>query len=399
MTTRQTLLAVALLAFPLAACSQNDRRNGSVYSDAKPVSIRSADSLSNSISGSRRNAITRAVEKASPAVVGINVTEIREQRYYDPFENMYEDPMFRQFFGNKRGGPRVQKYKVQGLGSGFIISSDGYILTNDHVAGNASKIIITTVGGKQYDAQLIATDAVSDIALLKIDAENLPFIPLGNSEDLSVGEWAIAMGNPFGLFRTNDKPTVTVGVISNTGVNLGIENGKNFRDMIQTDAAISSGNSGGPLLNSNGDVIGINATIYSTTQGYQGAGSIGLGFAIPINKVKSILNDFKSGKKIDRNIGNLGFMGQSLNDELKEYIGIKADEGVVITNLYRNSVGERAGLQPGDLIVGIDGEKVRTFEDLQSIIADRKVGDVVKFTVLRSEGQFTATIKLPPNTR
>ncbi|HEY6171847.1 MAG TPA: trypsin-like peptidase domain-containing protein [Candidatus Kapabacteria bacterium] len=399
MTTRQTLVTLSLLAIPLSASAQNDKLNGKIYSEAKPVSIKTADSLSNSITGTRRNAITRAVEKVSPAVVGINVTEIREQRYNDPYGSMFNDPMFRQFFGNRGGGGRVQKYQVQGLGSGFIISSDGYILTNDHVAGNASKIIITTVGGKQYDARLIATDAVSDVALLKIDAENLPYLHLGSSEDLAVGEWAIAMGNPFGLFRTNDKPTVTVGVISNTGVNLGIENGKNFRDMIQTDAAISSGNSGGPLLNANGDVIGVNATIYSTTQGNQGAGSIGLGFAIPINKIKGILNDFKSGKKIDRNIGNLGFMGQTLNDELKEYIGIKADEGVVITNLYRNSVGERAGLQPGDLIIGIDEDKVRTFEDLQSIIADKKVGDVVKFNVLRSEGQFTATIKLPPNTR
>jgi serine protease Do len=397
--SKQLLIAAALIT-PLAACSQNDKPVGSVYSDAKPVSIRSADSLTNTITGSRRNAITRAVEKASPAVVGINVTEIREQRYYDPFENMYDDPLFRQFFGNRGSrGPRVHKYQVQGLGSGFLISSDGYILTNDHVAGNASKIIVTTVGGKQYDAVLVATDAVSDVALLKIEADNLPYISLGNSEDLAVGEWAIAMGNPFGLFRTNDKPTVTVGVISNTGVNLGIENGKNFRDMIQTDAAISSGNSGGPLLNANGDVIGVNATIYSTSQGYQGAGSIGLGFAIPINKVKTILNDFKAGRKIDRNIGNLGFMGQSLNDELKEYIGIKADEGVVVTNMYRNSIAERAGLQPGDLITSIDGERVRTFEDLQSIIADKKVGDVVKLNVLRSEGQFIASIKLPPNTK
>lgn len=396
MKLQKSLLILLSALAPLSANAQNDKLNGKIYSDAKPVSIRNADSLANSISGSRRNAITRAVEKASPAVVGINVTEIKERRYYDPMAN---DQFFQQFFGNRRSSPYVQRYQVQGLGSGFIISSDGYIVTNDHVAGNASKIIITTVGGKQYDARLIATDAVSDVALLKIDAENLPYLNLGNSQDLAVGEWAIAMGNPFGLFRTNDKPTVTVGVISNTGVNLGIENGKNFRDMIQTDAAISSGNSGGPLLNANGDVIGVNATIYSTTQGNQGAGSIGLGFAIPINKIKGILNDFKSGKKIDRNIGNLGFMGQTLNDELKEYIGINADEGVVVTNLYRNTVGERAGLQPGDLIIGIDSDKVRTFEDLQSILADRKVGDVVKFTVLRSEGQFTATIKLPPNTR
>jgi len=203
----------------------------------------------------------------------------------------------------------------------------------------------------------------------------------------------------FKIFKKKDKQKLSFGFILNKEVNFGIENGKNFRDMIQTDAAISSGNSGGPLLNENGDVIGINATIYSTSQDNKGSGSIGLGFAIPINKVKSILNEFRSGRKIDRNIGNLGFMGQTLNDELKEYIGIKADEGVVVTNLYRNSIGERAGLQPGDLITAIDGERVRTFEDLQSIIADRKVGDVVKFTVLRSEGQFTATIKLPPNTR
>lgn len=388
------LLLIALA--PHFAFSQSDKLNGKIYSDARPVSIRNADSLINSINGSRRNAITRAVEKASPAVVGINVTEIKEQRYYDHMSNDY---FFQQFFGNRRSNPFVQRYQVQSLGSGFFISSDGYILTNDHVAGNATKIIITTVGGKQYDARLIATDAVSDVALLKIEAENLPYLNLGSSEDLAVGEWAIAMGNPFGLFKTNDKPTVTVGVISNTGVNLGIEGGKNFRNMIQTDAAISSGNSGGPLLNANGDVIGINATIYSTSQDMKGAGSIGLGFAIPINKVKGILNDFKSGKKIDRNIGNLGFMGQTLNDDLKEYIGINTDDGVVVTNLYRNSVSERAGIQPGDLIVGIDNDKVKTFEDLQSILADRKVGDIVKFTMLRSEGQFTATIKLPPNTR
>jgi serine protease Do len=396
MNVQTSLLVLLFTLASLTADAQSDKLKSRIYTDAVPLSVRNADSLSNSISGTRRNAITRAVEKASPAVVGINITEIKEQRYYDPMAN---DRFWQQLFGNRGSAPYVQRYQVQGLGSGFFISSDGYILTNDHVAGNASKIIITTVGGKQYDARLIATDAVSDVALLKIDADNLPYLNLGSSGDLAVGEWAIAMGNPFGLFRTNDKPTVTVGVISNTGVNLGIEGGKNFRDMIQTDAAISSGNSGGPLLNANGDVIGINATIYSTTQGNQGAGSIGLGFAIPINKIKRILNDFKSGKKIDRNIGNLGFMGQTLNDDLKEYIGINADGGVVVTNMYRNSISERAGLAPGDLIIAIDNDKVRTFEDLQSIIADRKVGDVVKFTVLRSEGQFTTTIKLPPNTR
>ena len=310
-------------------------------------------------------------------------------------QDFFNDPTFRQFFGNQRRGNYTQKYKVEGLGSGFLISSDGYILTNDHVAGNAAKIIVTTSGGKQFDAKLIATDPIQDVALVKIDAEDLPYLKLGNSEDLSIGEWAIAMGNPFGLFKTNDKPTVTVGVISNTGVNLGLTQGKNYRGMIQTDAAISSGNSGGPLLNANGEVVGINATIYSTAQGNQGAGSIGLGFAIPINKVKTIIEDFRSGKKINRNFGNLGFIGQTLDDEIKQYLNVQADDGLVITNLYRNSPASASGLQVGDVITAIDGEHVRSLEDLNSIITDRKVGDVVTFTVLRSEGKLQIKMTLP----
>jgi serine protease Do len=389
-------LTFCLALLPLTACSQQETPRGQVYTNARTVSSGLMDTIYSDISTSRRNAITRAVEYASPAVVGINVTEIREQRIFDPFDGFYNDPFFRQFFGERQRGPQIQKYKVQGLGSGFIISSDGYIVTNDHVAGNASKIIVTTVGGKQYDARLVATDAVNDVALLKIDAQNLPYLTLGNSDDIVVGEWAIAIGNPFGLFRTNDKPTITVGVISNTGVNLGMEGGKNFRDMIQTDAAISSGNSGGPLLNAMGEVIGVNATIYSTAQGYQGAGSIGLGFAIPVNKVKRILDEFKSGKKIDRNIGNLGFAGQSLTDDLKSQIGVKADEGVVVTTVYRNSIADRSGIQPGDLIVSVDNEKVKTFEDLLSIIADRKVGDTITLSVIRLEGIITIKVKLPP---
>ncbi len=388
------LLALVSLISPLNSCSNRsipDFDKAQVYSVS---SSKDRDSVNDNISSSRRNAITRAVAKASPAVVGINVTEIREQRYVDPFSDFFGDPMFRQFFGNQRRG-YSQKYKVEGLGSGFLISPDGYILTNDHVAGNASKIIVTTTGGKQYDAKLVATDPVQDVALVKIDAENLPYLRLGNSEDLDIGEWAIAMGNPFGLFKLNDKPTVTVGVISNTGVNLGLEQGKNYRGMIQTDAAISSGNSGGPLLNANGEVIGINAVIRSTAQSNEGAGSIGLGFAIPINKVKVIIEDFRSGKKINRNFGNLGFIGQTLDEEIKQYLNVQADDGLVITNLYRNSPAANSGLQVGDVIVAIDGEHVRSLEDLNSIITDRKVGDVVTFTVLRSEGKMQVKMQLP----
>ncbi|MFI5263027.1 MAG: S1C family serine protease [Candidatus Kapaibacterium sp.] len=391
------LLAFVSLISPLSSCSN---KNTPELDKAQIYTVSSAktsdrDTLNDDLTTSRHNAITRAVAKASPAVVGINVTEIREQQYYDPFSDFYNDPMFRQFFGNQRRGGYTQKYKVEGLGSGFLISPDGYILTNDHVAGNATKIIVTTTGGKQYDAKLIATDPIQDVALVKIDAENLPFLKLGNSEDLSIGEWAIAMGNPFGLFKLNDKPTVTVGVISNTGVNLGLEQGKNYRGMIQTDAAISSGNSGGPLLNANGEVVGINAVIRSTAQSNEGAGSIGLGFAIPINKVKTIIEDFRSGKKINRNFGNLGFIGQTLDDEIKQYLNVQADDGLVITNLYRNSPAAASGLQVGDVIVAIDGEHVRSLEDLNSIITDKKVGDVVIFTVLRSEGKMQVKMRLP----
>ncbi|MDP4220243.1 MAG: trypsin-like peptidase domain-containing protein [Bacteroidota bacterium] len=391
----QLLAFMALLA-PLGSCSSKDKpdlEKAHIYAvSASTVSDR--DSLNDNITSTRHNAITRAVAKASPAVVGINVTEIREQRIYDPFEG-FDDPFFRQFFGNQRRGPTTQKYKVEGLGSGFLISPDGYILTNDHVAGNAAKIIVTTTSGKQYDAKLVATDPIQDVALVKIDAEDLPYLTLGNSDDLAIGEWAIAMGNPFGLFKTNDKPTVTVGVISNTGVNLGLEQGKNYRGMIQTDAAISSGNSGGPLLTANGEVIGINAIIHTTAQNYEGAGSIGLGFAIPINKVKTIIEGFRSGKKANRNFGSLGFIGQTLDDDIKQYINVQADDGLVVTNLYRNSPAMASGLQVGDVITAIDGEHVRSLEDLNSILTDRKVGDVVTFTVLRSEGKMQLKMQLP----
>ena len=394
-----TILISSALVAPVAAHSHTDQVLWEKPIYKTVTDNRALDSVNDGVTTTRRNAITRSVAKASPAIVGINVTEIKQERVWDPWQDMRNDPYFgqmlRQLYGNQSGGG-VRQYNVESLGSGFIISSDGYILTNDHVAGRASKIIVTAVGGKEYDAKLVATDVVSDVALLKIEAENLPFITLGNSDDLAVGEWAIAMGNPFGLFKKNDKPTVTVGVVSNTGVNLGYENGKNFRNMIQTDAAISSGNSGGPLLNANGEAIGINATIFSTAQGNQGSGSIGLGFAIPINKVKTILDDFRSGKKIDHNIGNLGFNGQTMNEEFREMLGVNITEGCVITGIMRSSVALQAGLQQGDVITAVDGEKVKSYEELISIIKDKKVGDVIKISVARSEGIIIIPLRLPP---
>ncbi len=225
---------------------------------------------------SRKNILTETVEKVSPSVVGINVIEIRQ--YKDPFFSFFDDPFFRQFFGDRGSTNR----EVKGLGSGYIISADGYIVTNDHVAGNATEVKVTLTDGRTFEAKVVGTDMASDICLLKIDGENLPLIEPGNSDDIIIGEWVIALGNPFGLFELNEKPTVTVGVVSASGMNLEPINERYYLNMIQTDAAINGGNSGGPLVNSLGEIIGMNTLIFTAGGN---TGSIGLGFAIPINKV------------------------------------------------------------------------------------------------------------------
>ena len=402
-TFSRLLIAPAILILsitgPLISCGRSGTGSapgeGNGIYTVSHLSTAGRDSLNNSISGARRNAITTAVAKASPAGVGINVTAEIERRVYDPFEDFYRmDPMLRQFFQRQGMGGGVQKIPVAALGSGFIISADGYVLTNDHVAGNAAKIIVTTTDGSEYDAKLVGTDKTSDISLLKIEGKNLPYLKLGNSDDLAVGEWAIAMGNPFGLFDINDKPTVTVGVISNTGVNLGLEGGRNYRGMIQTDAAISSGNSGGPLLNANGEVIGINAVIRSTATNGGEAGSIGLGFAIPVNKVKDIVGKLRGGDKIDHNIGDLGFHVSDLNEEAKQYFNITSNYGVVITDLYKNSLGAKAGLEPGDLITGIDGDRLRRSDEMESILAEHVAGDVVTLHIKRSTKKMDIRLQL-----
>ncbi len=398
------LLSLLSFVSPLSGCKRTangpgaaDLPSGQVYTVRQHGPDR--DSVDATITGSRKNAITIAVAKASPAVVGINVTAVEERQYqmWDPFAG---DPFFQRFFGGQDpfggGGVQTQKYQVKALGSGFIISPDGYILTNDHVAGNATKIIVTTTDGSQYDAKLVGTDRNSDVSLLKIDGKHLPFLTLGNSDDLSVGEWAIAMGNPFGLFSINDKPTVTVGVVSNTGVNLGLEQGRNYRNMIQTDAAISSGNSGGPLLNANGEVIGMNAVIKSTAGNYEGEmGSIGLGFAIPINRIKDVIDRLRAGESLNHNIGDLGMAFMDVNEDAKDYFHLTRDEGVVIRAIGRDGFADRAGFRAGDLVVGLDKETIKSTSGLQSSLADHEVGDHVTFHLVRNDKNIDISVKLP----
>lgn len=335
------------------------------------------------ISNQRQNIITQTVQKVSPAIVGINVTEIRE--YQDPFSSMFNDPFFRQFFGTQ-----PQKQKVKSLGSGYIISPDGYIVTNDHVAGNGTEITVTMTNGEHYPAKLIGTDQSSDICLLKIDQKDLPYVTFGNSDDIIIGEWVIALGNPFGLFELNDKPTVTVGVISATGMNLEPIENRNYLNMIQTDAAINSGNSGGALVNSIGEVIGMNTLIFSPG-GVQG--NIGLGFAIPINKVKAIVSELKSKGKIDRNF-NIGMGIQSIDEGIAQYYKLKTTKGVIVTQIVNNSPAAKAGLKPGDIITKINDYSAGNENLVKGIFGEFRAGQTITLHILRENDPMDLKMKL-----
>ncbi|HEY6952496.1 MAG TPA: trypsin-like peptidase domain-containing protein, partial [Bacteroidota bacterium] len=331
---------------------------------------------------SRKNAITAAVANVSPAVVGINVTEVRT--YRDPWSQLFpNDPFFRQFFGD-------QQEKVESLGSGFIISSDGYIVTNDHVAGNAVRITVTMTGGKRLKAKLVGTDPLTDVSLIKVDATDLPFVTLGNSDDIVVGEWAIAFGNPFGLFDINDKPTVTVGVISSTGMNLGHINDHFYTSMIETDAAINGGNSGGPLVNSDGDVVGMNTLIYT---GGQSTTFVGYGFAIPINKIKKVVADLRKKGKVTRNVWK-GFDAQDVDARIARYFGLSSVAGIIVSEVESGGPADKAGLKVGDIIVQVNGQKIDASDDLTQILIDSSVGDVLNMKIYRERKTLDVKLKL-----
>ncbi len=333
-------------------------------------------------SNARRNAITRSVAVISPAVVGINVIEVRT--YRDPWSQLFpDDPFWKQFFGDRQ-------QKVQSLGSGFIISSDGYIVTNDHVAGNATQITITMTGGKSLKAQLVGTDPITDVSLLKVDGKDLPFVNLGNSDDVVIGEWAIAFGNPFGLFEVNDKPTVTVGVISSTGMNLGRMNMHFYKDMIETDAAINGGNSGGPLVNSQGEVVGMNTLIYT---GGQSSTFVGYGFAIPINKIKKVVADLRKKGKVVRDIWK-GFDAQVVDARIARYFGLTKVTGIIVSEVEDGGPAAKAGLKVGDIILAVNAQKIESGDDLTEILIDSSPGDDLTLQVYRERKTIDLKLKL-----
>lgn len=355
--------------------SQN---NNDLQAEQDNTSEADISQVNKAISDSRDNIITQTVKKVSNAVVGISVTEVRQ--YRDPFA---DDPFFRFFYGD-----RVYERQIKGLGSGAIISSDGYILTNDHVAGNATKIIVTMTDGSQHDAEIVGSDPVSDICLLKIDAENLPFIRFGNSNEVLIGEWVIALGNPFGLFELNDKPTVTVGVISATGMNLGSSNERFYLNMIQTDASINSGNSGGPLVNALGELIGMNTLIYS-----QSGGSVGVGFAIPINKIKSISDELKQNGKIDRDFWT-GLRIQTIDEGIAKYYDLPNTHGVIVTYVTPGSPAAGAGLEVGDIITSVNNFRINNYDTLAGVFQEFRSGDSVEIKILRNNNTLIKKMRL-----
>ena len=348
--------------------------------DLNSVNLRKVNSQQ--LNDSRRTLITEAVKVVSPAVVGINVLQIRQYR-----SPLFDDPFFRYFFPERTE-------QVKGLGSGFIISSDGYIVTNEHVVHQAAEIVVTLPNGTKFEAEPIASDFISDIALLKINSlEPLPFVALGNSDDLIIGEWAIAFGNPFGLFDMG-QPSVSQGIISATDRDFGRQSDTRvYKDMIQTDAAINSGNSGGPLVNGFGEVVGINTFIFSGNE--RTGTSIGLGFAIPINRAKKIIRELRQFGRVNRRF-RTGLEIEDLTYSLARYLGLKTTDGVIVSNVESNSPASRAGFKIGDVIIEANDQAIRNKEDIWAVIdnSDAKGGDILNLKVIRKNRIIKLSLKL-----
>ena len=301
--------------------------------------------------------LSAAAKRAAPAVVSINASKNA------PANPRNQDPWFRFFFGDQDDQPQV------GLGSGVIVSAEGYILTNNHVVAGADEIEVTLNDSRQAQAKVIGTDPDTDLAVLKIELDRLPTVALGNSDSLQVGDQVLAIGNPFGVGQT-----VTSGIVSALGRNqLGINTFENF---IQTDAAINPGNSGGALVDVNGNLEGINTAIYSRS-----GGSMGIGFAIPVSTAKQVLHDIVSEGKVTR--GWIGVEPSDLSPELAETFGVKADQGVIITGVLQNGPAAQAGIRPGDVITGVGNAQVRNVQQLLTTVAALKPGVPARFAMRR----------------
>jgi len=326
--------------------------------------------------------------QVSPAVVNIRTVKTlkgggRVFRHFSPGPFGKEDP-FHDFFNRFFGDEQEREFKQRSLGSGFIIDREGYIVTNNHVIENADKIMVKLKSGEEYDAEVVGRDPNTDLALIRIDAKKeLPLLRQGDSDALKVGQWVVAIGSPFGF-----EQTVTAGIVSAKGRVIG---SGPYDDFIQTDASINPGNSGGPLINMQGEVVGINTAIIASGQG--------IGFAIPINMAKGIITQLRSSGEVTR--GWLGVGIQPLSKEMAEYYGLKNGKGVLVTNVFEGDPAEKAGIRPQDIILEVGGKQISDSRDLTRTVAGLGVGESVEIQVLR-EGKkksFTVTIAKRDDTK
>ena len=371
MTPRPTL--IALLSLVLVGCEGANPSRSEAQSRTLPPAppLPASPGPATSVAASRRTAITTAVERVAPAVVTVQ-TETVERVPVDFFE----------YFMGGRSGER----RNAGIGSGFVVRADGVIVTNAHVIAGASRVSVAMRDGTTYEATVVGADESNDLAVVRIKAQNLPVAPLGRSSDLIVGEWTIAIGNPFGFVLGNNEPSVSVGVVSAVGRNLAGrgEGGGAYIDMIQTDAAINPGNSGGPLVNASGDVIGVNSSIYSPS-----GGSVGLGFAIPIDRTKRIVEDL-----LEHGTVRQPWVGIRLQTPQASSARDVAKAGAVVARVVPGSPAEKAGVRVGDQVVGAGTRPVRNPFDWEARLLDLRVGEALPITVRRGGRDVRLTVRV-----
>ena len=373
---RMALAGVAALVLAPLACSASETPDDGTGSTASPVPgsptlQESAVRRSGQVDASRSNAIVEAATEVAPAVVSVNVLrteQVQTRSFFDPFSM-----------------PRTRRSR--GLGSGFIISPDGVILTNDHVIQGAERIMVTLPDGRDFEAELVGTDQLTDVAVLRISGDQLPVARLGTSEGLMIGEWALAIGNPFGNLFSNSEPSVTAGVVSATGRHIIPDDAARvvYLGMIQTDASINPGNSGGPLVNSAGEVIGVNSSIFTRS-----GGSEGLGFAIPIDRAIHVADQLMGTGELKR--AWLGFEVDAGDEDIWG-----RTQGIVVASVAPGSPAARVRLEEGDRIVSVDGKPLHTPLDFESVLLDLMAGESLELGVKGRPNSVTVTSEEVPS--